>query len=99
MGSDVKLNKAEAGIDELKDSHGNRGISFFGRRRESSLIIVQPIFNAGYSLDLQEKNILLGLEDDSILADFEETELREPSPRKIVDGRVIYASLHILLEM
>ncbi|KAJ5718676.1 protein kinase [Penicillium malachiteum] len=37
-------------------------------------------------------NIMLGVEDESILVDFEEAEISKPSPRKVVDGRVIYAS-------
>ncbi|GIJ81647.1 hypothetical protein Asppvi_000146 [Aspergillus pseudoviridinutans] len=42
--------------------------------------------------DIQEKNIMLGIEDNSILADFEEGEKSHPSPRKIVGERVIYSS-------
>jgi serine/threonine protein kinase len=43
-------------------------------------------------LDIQEKNIMLGIEDNSILTDFEESEKSNPSPRKIVGDQVIYAS-------
>jgi serine/threonine protein kinase len=35
---------------------------------------------------------MLGIEDNSILADFEEGEKSHPSPRKIVGERVIYSS-------
>jgi serine/threonine protein kinase len=42
--------------------------------------------------DLQENNILLAVEDKLILADFEEAERSEPSPRKIDGDRIIYAS-------
>ncbi|CEJ60619.1 hypothetical protein PMG11_09188 [Penicillium brasilianum] len=42
--------------------------------------------------DLQEKNIMLNIEDESILVDFEETEISNPSPRKVVEDRVIYES-------
>ncbi|OGM47773.1 protein kinase [Aspergillus bombycis] len=42
--------------------------------------------------DIQEKNIMMALEDPSILADFEEEEKSSPSPRKILGNRVIYAS-------
>ncbi|KAB8256812.1 kinase-like domain-containing protein [Aspergillus pseudonomiae] len=42
--------------------------------------------------DIQEKNIMLGIEDKSILADFEEGEKSNPSPRKIVGGRITYSS-------
>jgi serine/threonine protein kinase len=43
-------------------------------------------------LDIQEKNIMLGVEDNSILVDFEEGEKSHPSPRKIVGERMIYSS-------
>jgi serine/threonine protein kinase len=42
--------------------------------------------------DIQEKNIMLGVEDNSILVDFEEGEKSHPSPRKIVGERMIYSS-------
>ncbi|CRL22603.1 Serine/threonine-protein kinase DCLK [Penicillium camemberti] len=42
--------------------------------------------------DIQEKNIMLGIEDESLLAEFEEGEKSNPSPRKVVGNRVIYAS-------
>lgn len=42
--------------------------------------------------DIQEKNIMMAIEDPSILADFEEKEKSSPSPRKIIGDRVIYAS-------
>ncbi|KAJ5933241.1 hypothetical protein N7516_007730 [Penicillium verrucosum] len=42
--------------------------------------------------DIQEKNIMLGIDDISILADFEQAEKSSPSPRKIVGDRVIYSS-------
>lgn len=45
-----------------------------------------------FILDIQEKNILLGIDNISILADFEEAEKSNPSPRKIVRDRVIYTS-------
>ncbi|KAJ5804251.1 kinase-like domain-containing protein [Penicillium psychrosexuale] len=38
--------------------------------------------------DIQEKNVILGIEDPSILADFEEAEKSNPSPRKIVEDRL-----------
>jgi serine/threonine-protein kinase SRPK3 len=40
--------------------------------------------------DIQEKNILLGVEDQSILGDFEKAERESPIPRKIDGDRVIY---------
>ncbi|KAJ6047187.1 kinase-like domain-containing protein [Penicillium canescens] len=42
--------------------------------------------------DIQEKNIMLGIEDISVLVDFEEAEKSSPSPRKIAGDRLIYAS-------
>ena len=42
--------------------------------------------------DLQPNNILLGIEEESILADFEMAERTDPSPRKIVDSRIIHTS-------
>lgn len=54
-----------------------------------SLLIRPP--NA-FPLDIQEKNIMLGIEDPSILADFEEAEKSNPSPREIIEDRVIYLS-------
>ncbi|KAB8253979.1 kinase-like protein [Aspergillus pseudonomiae] len=42
--------------------------------------------------DIQEKNIMMAIEDTSILADFEEEEKSRPSPRKRVGDRVIYTS-------
>ncbi|KAJ5547498.1 hypothetical protein N7513_004732 [Penicillium frequentans] len=40
--------------------------------------------------DLQEKNIMLNIEDESILVDFEEAEISNPSPHKVVGDRAIY---------
>ncbi|KAI9678157.1 MAG: hypothetical protein M1817_006102 [Caeruleum heppii] len=42
--------------------------------------------------DLQQKNILMAIEDESILVDFEEAERTDPSPRKIDGGRVTHTS-------
>lgn len=41
---------------------------------------------------MQPHNILLGITDDSILAEYEKTELEDPRPRKIAGDRVIYES-------
>ena len=35
---------------------------------------------------------MLGIEDESLLSEFEEAEKSNPSPRKVVGDRVIYAS-------
>ncbi|KAF2760067.1 putative CDK4/6 [Pseudovirgaria hyperparasitica] len=42
--------------------------------------------------DLQEKNILLGIENKSILDEFAKHELEYPTPRKIDGARVVYES-------
>ena len=42
--------------------------------------------------DLQERNIILGIEDDSILEEYDTNELRIPSPRKVDGDRIIYKS-------
>ncbi|KAK8112337.1 kinase-like protein [Apiospora kogelbergensis] len=43
--------------------------------------------------DIKVDNIMFGINDDSVFTAFEEQELHEPSPRKLVDdGRAIYLS-------
>ncbi|KAI9043636.1 kinase domain protein [Aspergillus affinis] len=42
--------------------------------------------------DLQTNNILLGIKDDSILSKFEQAELENPIPRKVLEDRTIYLS-------
>ncbi|KAE8408655.1 protein kinase [Aspergillus pseudonomiae] len=42
--------------------------------------------------DIQENNVMLSVEDESILVAFEESEKSSPSPRKIDGDRVIYSS-------
>ncbi|KAF9003004.1 kinase-like domain-containing protein [Cyathus striatus] len=42
--------------------------------------------------DLQLHNIQFGIEEESILKDFEESEIKNPSPRKVMDGQTIYQS-------
>jgi serine/threonine-protein kinase SRPK3 len=46
--------------------------------------------------DIQEKNILLGMDESSqaedACADYEQREIDIPSPRKIIDGKVIHTS-------
>ncbi|KAI9842414.1 MAG: hypothetical protein M1837_007159 [Sclerophora amabilis] len=42
--------------------------------------------------DLQENNILLAIEDESILADFETAEETDPSPRKIEGDRITHTT-------
>ena len=44
------------------------------------------------SLDIKASNILLGIEDQSILEDFEEAEKRDPSSIKAGEDRTIYRS-------
>jgi serine/threonine-protein kinase SRPK3 len=47
--------------------------------------------------DLQESNVILGLEDKGILEDFERDEWQEPSARKVDGDRVIYQSRQLRL--
>ncbi|KAI1203127.1 kinase domain protein [Nemania serpens] len=42
--------------------------------------------------DIKADNIMFSIPDLSVLADFEEEEIRNPCPRKEIDGRVIYTS-------
>lgn len=42
--------------------------------------------------DIQENNVMLSVEDESILVAFEQAEKSNPSPRKMVGDRVIYLS-------
>jgi serine/threonine-protein kinase SRPK3 len=47
------------------------------------------------AIDIQEGNIMIGIEDDTIFKNFEEEEWAEPSPRKIDDHRIIYATRQV----
>lgn len=47
--------------------------------------------------DLQEKNVILGIEEDFILQDFENAELSHPSPRKVDSEHIIYLSRELKL--
>lgn len=42
--------------------------------------------------DIQENNVMLSVEDESILVDFEKAEKSSPTPRKVGGDRVIYSS-------
>jgi serine/threonine protein kinase len=46
--------------------------------------------------DIQEKNILLDLDDVSALEAFEKEELTSPSARKVVGDRIVYLSKEIV---
>ncbi|KAJ6145509.1 hypothetical protein N7470_009404 [Penicillium chermesinum] len=41
---------------------------------------------------IKADNLMFGIDDDSVFSDFEENELRDPSPGKELDGRTIYVS-------
>ena len=45
-----------------------------------------------WSQDIKTDNILQEIEDESILADFENAEFEHPSPRKVDRGRTIYTT-------
>ncbi|OJD10766.1 CMGC/SRPK protein kinase [Emergomyces pasteurianus Ep9510] len=47
--------------------------------------------------DIQSKNLLFPIKDDASFRHFEETELKEPAPRKILDDRTIYMTRRIPL--
>ncbi|KAI0531808.1 serine threonine protein kinase, CMGC group [Xylaria digitata] len=42
--------------------------------------------------DIKADNIMFGIRDDSVFRDFEEQELSDPSPRKVLGDRKIYTS-------
>jgi serine/threonine-protein kinase SRPK3 len=44
------------------------------------------------NIDLQPHNMLLGIKDESILAQYEQYEIESPTPRKFIDDRIIYVS-------
>ena len=46
--------------------------------------------------DIQEKNILLDLDDISVLEAFEKEELTNPSARKVAGDRIVYTSKQII---
>lgn len=48
-------------------------------------------------LDLQPNNILVGVNDESVLSILEQDELSSPSPRKLDKDRVIYLSRPMFL--
>ncbi|PIG85343.1 serine/threonine protein kinase [Aspergillus arachidicola] len=60
------------------------------------ILIVKPRTYLEFRIDpisdIQEDNVLLSVEDESILVDFEEAERSSPGPRKIIGDRVIYSS-------
>lgn len=43
-------------------------------------------------LDIHAKNILLDIEDETVLTEFEEAEVNDPSPYKVDGNRTIYTS-------
>ena len=46
-----------------------------------------------FFIDIKAANIMLTIEDESMLTDFEQAELENPCPRKVIDNyRTIYAS-------
>lgn len=57
-----------------------------------SALDVLDTIQADLTKDIQEKNIMLNIEDESILIDFEEAEISNPSPCKVVEDRAIYQS-------
>jgi hypothetical protein len=57
-----------------------------------SALDVFDTIQADLTKDIQEKNIMLNVEDESIPIDFEEAEISNSSPRKVVEDPAIYQS-------
>jgi hypothetical protein len=47
---------------------------------------------ADENADIKADNILIEIEDQGILKAFVDAEMKSPSPRKVVDGKPIYAT-------
>ena len=47
--------------------------------------------------DIQAKNILMDIDDENVLTEFEEAEVRDPSPCKVGRDRIIYTSRQMRL--
>jgi len=64
------------------------GIDHFGRGLYTLVLfqLTNPV------LDIKADNIMFGIKDDTVFEEFEEEELRNPCPRKEVEGRWIYTS-------
>lgn len=50
------------------------------------------LLNTNRSADLQPSNLLMGIDDESVLSEYERDELEHPVPRKVTEDRVIYLS-------
>lgn len=50
------------------------------------------IYQHKFVSDISGGNIMIGIEDDSVISEFEEREMQSPGPRKVMgpDGRTIY---------
>lgn len=81
----VSIRQLLAALDFLhKDAHIIHTGDF------TVLSVTWPTANP--SLDLQPSNLLMGINDESFLLQYERNELDNPSPRKSLDGRTIYLS-------
>ncbi|KAI9823354.1 MAG: hypothetical protein M1819_001362 [Sarea resinae] len=72
-----------AGLECLHEAH----VIHTGKSKN---IDTSPIVNVVQ--DLQPNNMLMGIDDPSIFAKFEQYEAESPVPRKELDGRIIYMS-------
>jgi hypothetical protein len=61
-------------------------------RYDVSLWLFQKLFLIRNLLDIKSDNLLQEIQDNSILDSFTQAELKNPSPRKIVNGMPVYAS-------
>lgn len=76
-------------ITRLRCSAPDRGHSYW---YDSSFHSFLKPSKLEQSTDLSPNNILLGVEDASIFSTIEQEELQNPSPRKVMDDRVIHLS-------
>ncbi|KAE8333988.1 kinase-like domain-containing protein [Aspergillus sergii] len=86
---------------ERESSHAERDIEAYQHLKslESShtgfpdVLLKPTLIHMLVALDfLHKKNIMLNVEDESILVDFENAGISNPSPRKMVGNRAIYCS-------
>ncbi|KKZ63881.1 hypothetical protein EMCG_01834 [[Emmonsia] crescens] len=87
-------------MDQYLDLHHSRLLStdLLKPMLRNLLIGLDFVHVAGVvHTDIQSKNLLFPIKDDVPFRHFEETELKEPAPRKILDDRTIYMTRRIPL--
>ncbi|QPG95012.1 hypothetical protein C2857_007503 [Epichloe festucae Fl1] len=81
--------------DELKMYQRIEGASKVHPGRNARLFLALDYLHTECKIihaDIKADNIMFGIADDSVFSDFEQGELETPSPRKELDGRIIYVS-------